>query len=829
MITAYGIRFRRLNYKGFQKGIMLGARESNNSQLRWDIAHRLSSWTNDRQSPDAKSLIHAAQNFFSRKSKIPNAAVNFFSTKSEAYKQALEICFEKRLYKSANRILSFSTEKNKITKIFKSISMGLPKKSNVKLEQETELILSSIWAESPRQDFKEILFQNINEILGVKDEAFASELESLLKIREYILSAEIFALHLPRLQTGSNWNVSPYFYSALMIMAKTHFIPVLCQEELNDLELRNSFFSYEHLSVAHLRPDYLIFSDKMSVLISSKLLKAEDNWSVSELHRLLNTAILADQFSGKKPKILKKKANFDEFHKQYINWKFRSLNDPKDHPDEGELETFIKQFVETHLGESRFKLKILNSKNYEKYESEVDALEKRIYEPERLTDLENFKKCVESPLGVALALFDQNKIVAIAFAAEPKNFPLEKRLRLDPYFNDPSTLYVLAVTVDKDYQSMGLGKLLKYLSSLIAFQKGALRIQGRNRDRLARSMLAINLSLGAIEQNYYAEDYIDLEEFRDAIYYSIPVSWEKQKLKLSRLDGSLGWPENMKANSYEKSLALLTQDQNLLQSSYMDLRNQFKLLLPTCFTNFEFYRSRQDIKEYLQISKSVKSDEFQICILDLPATNKEIKFIEDLSKKIDESSIDVLWLEPIEKRSLKKWPVELLRQIKKLCNKNQISLVYDETLSQCFRFNNDFYMASGLKDIAPDFALASMGGACFALMGTNFSTNKINEDKCDLYVLNLYLQSAIKTVEMKDEYISALEHFKTKLSNSLNKIENCTVEIENGIGWINGVLPASLSMYFNTELIEHRYSVCPGPEDVFSFLSENINGSQNEH
>src|SRR5690606_31917747 len=66
-----------------------------------------------------------------------------------------------------------------------------------------------------------------------------------------------------------------------------------------------------------------------------------------------------------------------------------------------------------------------------------------------------------------------------------------------------------------------------------AMQAGVTRIQGRNRARVAKQMITINLSLGSYEQRYLREDYPDEERYRDVVYYTTPLRWERPRFNLS--------------------------------------------------------------------------------------------------------------------------------------------------------------------------------------------------------------------------------------------------------------------------------------------------------
>ena len=74
----------------------------------------------------------------------------------------------------------------------------------------------------------------------------------------------------------------------------------------------------------------------------------------------------------------------------------------------------------------------------------------------------------------------------------------------------------------------GVGRIMKQAQMLLAIENDVSAILGRNRDRLAAGMWAINLSLGSYELQNLKDDYPDGGEFRDCIYYRCPLKWEHQ-------------------------------------------------------------------------------------------------------------------------------------------------------------------------------------------------------------------------------------------------------------------------------------------------------------
>ena len=167
---------------------------------------------------------------------------------------------------------------------------------------------------------------------------------------------------------------------------------------------------------------------------------------------------------------------------------------------------------------------ILNPGSYPVYRDQVLSLQTDIYEPARQTSAEEFDAIFQSAHPVALLLLAEGRIVGMGLAGPISQFPQVRGVASDPFRTDSGTLYMVDVTVREEYRG-GLGKLIKQAITLLAQQRGFRAIHGRNRDRLARGMWSINLSLGSFELQHLVDDYPDEGEFRDCLYYRCPLQW----------------------------------------------------------------------------------------------------------------------------------------------------------------------------------------------------------------------------------------------------------------------------------------------------------------
>lgn len=239
-----------------------------------------------------------------------------------------------------------------------------------------------------------------------------------------------------------------------------------------------------------------------------------------------------------------------------------------------EVMSFISDFFK-----STFNLELIefNKENFKTYKSQIEEIQKEVYEPTRQTEIKKFEEVVNSPSSIALGLIKDGELVAISFAGVMSLFPLESGLRLTRHFSNPKALYMLDTTSRPIVKGLGLGRFLKYSVELIGCNKELEYIYGRNRNILAASMLNINLSLGLIPELYIKENYLDDEDNRDVLIYRSPLKWKSSMII---------------ENSISSPLLNAHIDFNFIENNHSELVNK------VCLSNFVSERFLKNI-EYL--------------------------------------------------------------------------------------------------------------------------------------------------------------------------------------------------------------------------------------
>ena len=167
---------------------------------------------------------------------------------------------------------------------------------------------------------------------------------------------------------------------------------------------------------------------------------------------------------------------------------------------------------------------VLDRDSYQQHRENILAMQRATYEPARQTPPEEFDLLFASKNPLGLLVLSEQQIVAMSFAGRLSVFDQERGVTSDPFHEDQSVYYNMDLTVAPRFRG-GLGKTMKQAMILLAIENGVMAIHGRNRDRLARPMWAINLSLGSFELQLLTDDYPDEGPYRDCIYYRCPLDW----------------------------------------------------------------------------------------------------------------------------------------------------------------------------------------------------------------------------------------------------------------------------------------------------------------
>lgn len=515
----------------------------------------------------------------------------------------------------------------------------------------------------------------------------------------------------------------------------------------------------------------------------------------------------------------------------------------------------ILEYINGYLSKDGISITLVNADNFENYRDKIISLEKEVYEPIRQTDISKFELTAKNPEAIAVIFEKDNQICAMSFAGPLSIYPYESGVRKDPNFNDPKSLYMIDTTSSPTWRAKGLGYLVKSCIKMLALAKGITRINGRNRHILAEKMWKLNLGLGAFEQGYFEEDYLDDEDHRDVVYYSIPTKWQKEPIALS--------------NGIEAPLSLEQLDDQFIENHYPTLVNK------VCLSNFASTTFLSTVKKIMgrlpkelrhgytasglseatdKIAKTLRYDRasnakfltingqyfghgsflsrslsrhgeafFPTEYVTSPFDCSNEEFIYELENKLKSGGFQAFFIEPTEYLTLRSLPLEILSKIRELTTKYNTPLVFNETTSAGYRYDLDHYSACNIEGIIPDAGCIFLGGqAAIVYTKEEYFIDKplmmISTWDGDELSFVTY-QKAIKDIEEnKHDFTQIVSSFDKKMTEEVSKFSFDRFHIKNGLGLVSGNLPGDLKKLLIKN--EKGFRICPNYYQMKKYLKK---------
>lgn len=483
---------------------------------------------------------------------------------------------------------------------------------------------------------------------------------------------------------------------------------------------------------------------------------------------------------------------------------------------------------------NNLQLVIIDKNNFNEFRSKIVKMQQEHYEPARQTKIEKFEDAVNHSSSVCISLLKENEIEAMAFASPLKINPTERGVRRDPHFEDEKVLYMLDVTVNNKAQGHGLGKLVKYAVSLLAQSKGMKKIHGRNRDRLAAPMLNINLSLGGHELFYIAEDYLDNEAHRDVLYYTSPLKWNEPELHFANgttspittrslnfgyIKDQLPYLVNKICLSNFVSTRFLDQVSGLYNLITSDLRHGYicsgqSEAVDKIAKSLWYVSSKKTYKmitfdghyfgngSFLARSLSNKEDKFfPVVHLNNPTQSNYKEVLKELEKTLKEDQFLAVWLEPLTQNEMHKVPNDFIIEAKKLCKSFGASLVFNETASSRFAYDENHYFVCNNDQLSPDMGMVFVGGqAAMVYSKPEKFINKplmlISTWDGDEFSFATYYQQAKNVSKDIEAFKQTCKLFESKLKSKIQDFELTDWSFQNGKGRFKANLPFELRKKF---------------------------------
>ena len=564
---------------------------------------------------------------------------------------------------------------------------------------------------------------------------------------------------------------------------------------------------------------------------------------------------ICTQLSGHTPTPLPLSVTLERTSPEFLyKWSLFIL-DLKYQTLQGTIKTNLSDIARFFKSMTGRKLNLLNKENFSTYEEKIMALQERVYESSRITSIEVYRRVVNSLKGWALAVLEKEEIVAMSFASLITDHPLERGVKQDSFFDSPETIYCVDTTLNPDFNRGKLGLSLKYALQSIALVEGGLRLQGRNRQELASSMLNINLSLGAYELQYLKEDYPAFQKHRDTIYYTTQLSWKRESINLSQAIDSPLSSYDIDSDYIREQMPCLNNKiclSNFASKRFLDFFKDILSLLPSklrhgysangqseCvdkiakslwFNSDKTTHRMLSFKEHyfgtgslLSRSLSCPNDPFfPVDHLPSPTSENYQEILKDVEDSMKSHKYLGLWIEPLTQKTMVECPREFLIELKKLCYHYNVKIVYNETASQSYRYDGKHFFVSQDSKLIPDAIMIFTGGqsAIVAMCEESFIERpmmQISTWDGDEFALANYRRAVFIIEKEKTNFLRVAKDFEKALTSLLEGICNVDISLKVSRGLIRGTLPWQYARFFDKNP-QGNYLVCAGYTPMKRFV-----------
>lgn len=288
-----------------------------NPSVFFGTSEFLESWTNDSTTKIFKDLRTSYLNFFHRKLGWKKTYMTIVHSGAEANEVALGYCYRHRAHPEANKVLAFEGSFHGRMMVTLAATWNKSKREPfewknylaeyVKYPELNDSRINVAFPDQWRETWNEASLKDfVIPGLWSNDPMVKKEVDSLLSIREQLLSKKIFAIMVEPMQCeGGDCYSSDRFHTALLLMAKTFKVPVIHDEVQTGFHLGREFFWHRQLKLKGLQgeqinPDYVVCAKKAQVGIvlahkeTKNVFKGEE-FSVASVLRGYAHAVSLDQ------------------------------------------------------------------------------------------------------------------------------------------------------------------------------------------------------------------------------------------------------------------------------------------------------------------------------------------------------------------------------------------------------------------------------------------------------------------------------------------------------------------------------------------------------
>ncbi|MDO9181991.1 MAG: aminotransferase class III-fold pyridoxal phosphate-dependent enzyme, partial [Bacteriovorax sp.] len=288
-----------------------------NASVFFGTTEFLESWMNDSTTKEFKDMRISFQNFLNRKLNWKKTSITMVHSGAEANEVALGYCYRSRVNQAANKVLAFEGSFHGRMMITLAATWNKSKREPfewknylaeyVKYPELSDGQINVTFPDHWREIWSEATLKNfqIPETWS-NDSMIKKEVDSLLSVRDQLLTKKIFSILIEPMQCeGGDCYSSDRFHTALLLMAKSFRVPVIHDEVQTGFHLGREFFWHRQLKLrdltgAQLNPDYVVCAKKAQIGLvlshreTKNIFKGEE-FSVASAFRGYANAISLDQ------------------------------------------------------------------------------------------------------------------------------------------------------------------------------------------------------------------------------------------------------------------------------------------------------------------------------------------------------------------------------------------------------------------------------------------------------------------------------------------------------------------------------------------------------
>ena len=569
----------------------------------------------------------------------------------------------------------------------------------------------------------------------------------------------------------------------------------------------------------------------------------------SAMHATFNASVSGDAVEV--PVQVRDPEAYFEFHERFIDRKLIQSVGQNVSDEEPKALEIVCGLIDAACPNDSLKVVPLTADNYPLFRDRILQKQADVYEPARQSPPDEFDDLFSAANPVSLLVLNGDEIAAMAFLGPLSLFKRERGVTEDPYCDDPSVGYMLDLTVDKAYRGR-LGGRMKQAIMLLAQSAGYSAIHGRNRDRMAAGMWAINLSLGSYSTKHLPDDYPDEGEYRDCIYYRSAIEWNDPPVHLSSGIDQLLTSDDLDGDFVHESLPVVVNKMtlsNFVTREFLEQLEQVALAFPEKLRHLYtanglsecvdkiikvLWSHRQPRTRLLTIegmqcgvgsflSRSLSGvGEAFFCVerLPMPASESDPDFFAALERELASDECLGFVVEPLMATTMERLEPKVLRKLVSMARAHKVPIIFNDTASMFYRYSSEAFSAASVEGCRPDSVIAFLGGqmALVCVDPELFLDQPlllISTWEGDAFSLAQFHRALANVQSDPAAAIEQAELYQKELVSLLgDKLANHN--LANGVGWFEcATLPASLEGMFDR--VGDRWISCPSYSQMCRF------------